>query len=86
LGEQALFKDIILDVGECEASEFTVSYWKVDPGAAVREGDELLVLESVEDKTALSVVCHHTGTLVEVLVGEEATVTPGDGLGRIETA
>jgi pyruvate/2-oxoglutarate dehydrogenase complex dihydrolipoamide acyltransferase (E2) component len=80
-----LFKDIILDAGECEASEFTVSYWKVDPGAAVREGDELLVLESADDKTALSVLSRHSGRLVEILVNEEETVSPGDTLGRIET-
>jgi 2-oxoisovalerate dehydrogenase E2 component (dihydrolipoyl transacylase) len=79
-----LLRDIILEAGEVEASEFTVSYWKVDPGAAVREGDELLVLESTEDKTALSVVSKYTGTLSEILAREDETVSIGDRLGRIE--
>jgi pyruvate/2-oxoglutarate dehydrogenase complex dihydrolipoamide acyltransferase (E2) component len=79
-----VLKDIILETTETDASEFTISYWKVDAGAAVREGDELLVVESVEDKTALAVISHHTGTLAEILTQEDATVAPGDRLGRIE--
>ena len=81
-----MLRDIILEAGESEASEFTVSYWKVDPGAAVREGDELLVVESVDDKTAFSVVSKHSGTLAEVLAGEDEKVSAGDRLGRIEAA
>jgi pyruvate/2-oxoglutarate dehydrogenase complex dihydrolipoamide acyltransferase (E2) component len=81
-----LLKDIILEAGESEASEFTVSYWKVDPGAAVREGDELLIVESVDDKMALSVLSKHSGTLAEILVGEDEKVSAGDRLGRIEAA
>ena len=78
-----MLKDIILETTETDASEFTISYWKVDAGAAVCEGDELVVVESVEDKTALAVISHHTGTLAEILVQEDATVAPGDRLGRI---
>lgn len=81
-----MLKDIVLEAGESEASEFTLSYWKVDPGAAVHEGDELLVVESVDDKTALSVVSRHSGTLAEILVNEDETVRVGDRLGRIEAA
>ncbi len=79
-----MLKDIILVPTETDASEFTISYWKVDAGAAVHEGDELLIVESVEDKTALAVISPHTGTLAEILVQEDATVAPGDRLGRID--
>ena len=79
-----MLRDIILEVTETEATEFTISYWKVDRGAAVREGDELLVVESVEDKTAMSVLSRHTGTLAEILAQEDSTVAPGDRLGRID--
>ncbi len=79
-----MLKDIILETSETDASEFTISYWKVDAGAAVCEGDELLVVESVEDKTALAVISHHTGTLAEILMQEDAAVASGDRLGRIE--
>jgi len=79
-----VLKDIILEVTETEATEFTISYWKVDQGAAVREGEELLVVESVEDKTAMAVLSPHAGTLAEILVQEDSTVAPGDRLGRID--
>jgi len=79
-----VLKDIILETTETEATEFTISYWKVDPGAVVREGDELLIVESVDDKTALVVMSRHAGTLAEILVQENATVAPGDRLGRID--
>jgi pyruvate/2-oxoglutarate dehydrogenase complex dihydrolipoamide acyltransferase (E2) component len=42
------------------------------------------VVESVEDKTALAVISRHTGTLAEILAQEDATVAPGDRLGRID--
>ncbi|MFH1865409.1 MAG: lipoyl domain-containing protein [Candidatus Eisenbacteria bacterium] len=79
-----MLRDIILETTETEALEFTISYWKVDPGAAVHEGDELLVVESVEDKTALAVISRYTGTLAEILAQEDSTVAPGDRLGRID--
>ena len=50
----------------------------------MREGDELLVVESVDDKTALSVISRYTGTLAEILAQEDAKVAPGDRLGRID--
>ena len=79
-----MLKDIVLEVTETEATEFTVCYWKVDPGAGVLEGDDLLVVESVDDKTALTVISRYTGTLAEVLAQEDAKVAPGDRLGRID--
>ena len=74
----------MLEPSETEASEFTVSYWKVDPGERVAEGDELVVVESVEDKTALAVTSRHAGVLREILIPEDETVAPGATLGRIE--
>jgi pyruvate/2-oxoglutarate dehydrogenase complex dihydrolipoamide acyltransferase (E2) component len=79
-----LLKDIILEAHETDATEFTVSYWKVDKGSEVHEGDELLVVESVDDKTALAVLSRHTGTLAEILAHEDATVAAGSALGRID--
>jgi pyruvate/2-oxoglutarate dehydrogenase complex dihydrolipoamide acyltransferase (E2) component len=76
--------DIILDPGEAEGSEFSVSYWKVDAGARVETGNEIVVLESVDDKTALVVLSPHSGKLVEILVLEEQVVSVGEALGRIE--
>jgi pyruvate/2-oxoglutarate dehydrogenase complex dihydrolipoamide acyltransferase (E2) component len=79
-----LHKDITFAPTETDAIEFTVSYWKVDPGARVCVGDELLVVESVEEKTALTVQSPYSGTLAEVTACEGATLAPGDLVGRIE--
>lgn len=79
-----MLRDIVLDPGEAEATGFTVSYWKVEEGERVSAGDELVVLESADDKTALAVLSPHTGTLKEILVSEEQPVSAGDRLGRME--
>jgi len=79
-----LIMDLKFTPADTDAEEFSVSYWKRDPGAAVSEGDELLVVESVDEKTALTVLSPFTGTLVEIVAGEEQTIRPGDLLGRIE--
>jgi pyruvate/2-oxoglutarate dehydrogenase complex dihydrolipoamide acyltransferase (E2) component len=79
-----VLKDIILETHETDATEFTVSYWKVDKGARVQAGDEIVVVESVDDKTAMAVPSRHTGTLEEILAEEDATVAAGQVLGRID--
>jgi pyruvate/2-oxoglutarate dehydrogenase complex dihydrolipoamide acyltransferase (E2) component len=79
-----LHKDITFAPTDSDATEFTVSYWKVDPGSAVSEGDELLVVESTDDKTAFTVPSPCSGILVEVVAAEGATVGYGDVVGRID--
>ena len=81
-----MVESVILKPAESEAGEFSVLFWKVDQGDSVTEGDELLVLEAAEEKTALTVLAPCTGVLVEVVAAEESIVRPGDVLGRIETA
>ncbi|MBD3348199.1 MAG: hypothetical protein GF400_03250 [Candidatus Eisenbacteria bacterium] len=79
-----MLRNLTLTSMETDATEFTVSYWKLDPGDSVAEGDEVLVVESVDEKTALTVTSPFSGTLVEVVAGEETSVRPGDLLGRFE--
>ena len=79
-----MLRDVVFEPAESEADEFTVSYWKVDPGGEVRRGDELVVVESVEDKTAFVVLAPHTGVLTHITAGENETVVPGVVLGRID--
>lgn len=81
-----MIQDVVLGRSESEAAEFTVLFWKVDQGERVAEGDELLVLESDEEKTAVSIVAPCDGVLEEIVAGEESKVAPGALLGRIETA
>lgn len=47
-------------------------------------GDELLVVESVEDKTALAVPSPCAGVLAEIVAREGQVVAPGELLGRME--
>jgi len=79
-----LLKDLGFTPIDTDSDEFTISYWKIDPGARVEHGDELLVVESVKEKTAFTVTSPFAGILVEIVAGEEATVRPGDLLGRFE--
>jgi pyruvate/2-oxoglutarate dehydrogenase complex dihydrolipoamide acyltransferase (E2) component len=79
-----LLRDIAFQPVETDAQEFTVSYWKIDPGHAVAEGQELLVVESVDEKTALVVPSPYTGVLAEIVAQEENTIGRGSLLGRIE--
>jgi pyruvate/2-oxoglutarate dehydrogenase complex dihydrolipoamide acyltransferase (E2) component len=81
-----LLIDIILEATETEADEFTVSYWKLDEGDAVAGGDELLVVESVDDKTAFSVAAKRSGRLAEIVAREDERVSRGAVLGRMEVA
>jgi len=79
-----LTTEILLTPTDSDAVEFTISYWKVDPGESVRGGDELVVVESVEEKTALAVTSPCAGVLAEIVAREGQVVAPGDLLGRIE--
>lgn len=81
-----MLRDFRLTTTESEAGSFLISYWRVDPGEAVNEGEELVVVESVDEKTALAVLSPWTGVLAEIAVGEGNEVAPGDLLGRIEAA
>ena len=79
-----MLKDVVFQPTGADASEFAVSYWKVDPGGEVSEGGVLLVVESVEEKVALVVPSPYTGVLREVVARTEQTISPGDVLGRID--
>jgi len=81
-----VLENVVLEATASEDGEFTVLFWKVEQGDRVSQGDELLVLESDEEKTALTVLAPCSGVLVEVTAGEESKVAPGEVLGRIEAA
>lgn len=79
-----MLKDVVFQPTGAVTSEFAVSYWKVDPGGEVSEGDALLVVESVEEKVALVVPSPFTGVLREIVARVEQTISAGDVLGRID--
>jgi 2-oxoglutarate dehydrogenase E2 component (dihydrolipoamide succinyltransferase) len=80
-----LLKDVVLEAMDIDVDRFTLLYWKTEIGSAVDTGDELVVVEAEEEKTALSVLAPCSGILVEVLAKEDQEVAIGDVLGRIES-
>ncbi len=67
-------------------SEVTGNVWKVllKPGAAVSEGDVIMILESM--KMEIPVEAPHNGTLAEVLVQPEDQVEEDQLLAIIQAA
>ena len=80
-----MLKDVVLEAMDIDVDRFTLLYWKTEIGSAVGAGDELVVVEAEEEKTALSVLAPCSGVLVEVLAKEDQEVAIGDVLGRIES-
>ncbi len=63
-------------------TEVTVSFWSVEVGTALKEGDDLL--EIVTDKASFVVPCPQTGVLREKRVQEDDRVNTGDVIAVIE--
>lgn len=63
-------------------NEATVSYWHVEEGDKVKEGDDLV--EMTTDKAAFNVPCPISGILAEILAEEGDLVKVGEVLGVIE--
>lgn len=70
-------------LGDDASDEATVSYWLIEEGESVREGDDLV--EMTTDKAAFSLPAPQTGTLLEKLVEEGEEVAVGDVICIIET-
>ena len=64
--------------------EVKISFWYVDAGENVEEGENLVQVRT--DKATFDVPAPASGKLSEVLAGEEQPVKPGELLGRIEEA
>ncbi|MBI4557977.1 MAG: hypothetical protein HY706_10380 [Candidatus Hydrogenedentes bacterium] len=69
-------------LGDEAADEATVSYWLVEEGDLVHEGDDLV--EMTTDKAAFSVPSPKSGTILEKVVEEGDEVSVGDVLCFLE--
>lgn len=76
--------DITAPEGQQEGARSLITRWLKRPGEAVTEHEPLLELET--DKVALEIAAPATGILKEILKHEDEQVSPGDLLGRIDTA
>lgn len=70
--------------GEQKQSETLLNAWYVQPGAQVKEGDDLA--ELVTDKAAFNLPSPATGTIAKLLVTEGGTVKEGQALAELEEA
>ncbi len=78
-----LLEVLLPDVsGGEKPSEATVSFWPVEVGAFLKEGDDLL--EIVTDKASFVVPCPQDGVLHEKRVQEDDRVNAGDIIAVIE--
>jgi len=71
------------DLGEDAPDEATVSFFYVEEGGKVKEGDDLV--EMVTDKASFNVPAPATGTITEILAKEEDIIEVGQTLAVIET-
>lgn len=69
--------------GDTAAQDAVVSFWPVNIGDEVREGDDLL--EIVTDKASFIVPSPCTGRLLEQRVREDDRIRPGDVIAVLET-
>jgi len=80
---KTLIEVLLPDVGGGDKPrEATASFWPVEVGAFLKEGDDLL--EIVTDKASFVVPCPETGVLHEKRVQEDDHVNAGDVIAVIE--
>lgn len=70
------------DLGEDAPDEAAVSFWYVEPGESVSEGDDLV--EMITDKASFTVPSPVAGTIKELLVGENDKVKVGQTMAIME--
>ena len=71
------------DLGEDAGDEARVSFWYVDPGEEVEEGDDLV--QMLTDKATFDVPSPAAGKVVALVAQEDQTVKVGGLLCRLET-
>ena len=70
------------ELGDDGPEEGQVSFWLVDAGEEVSEGDDLV--EILTDKATFNIPAPAAGTLAEVLANEGDTVKVGETLAVLE--
>lgn len=74
-------KVVLPELGE-GIEKATVSYWLIEVGAQVKEGDE--ILEMATEKAVFNVPCSTAGVLKEKLVKDGDDVKVGEDLAIVE--
>ena len=71
------------DLGEDAPDEAQVSFWYLQEGEEVKDGQDLV--EMVTDKAAFTVPCPVKGVLKQILVQEGGTAKVGQALAIVDT-
>ena len=74
-------KVVLPEIGE-DVNEAAVSFWHVDKGEKINEGDDLI--EMVTDKATFNVPAPASGVLTEIMFEEGQTIKVGQTLEIIE--
>ncbi|MDP1853967.1 MAG: lipoyl domain-containing protein [Candidatus Omnitrophota bacterium] len=74
-------KLVLPELGE-GIEKATVSYWLLDEGAQVKEGED--VVEMVTDKATFNVPANYSGVIKKILFREGENVRVGEALAEIE--
>lgn len=75
-------KNLVLpELGE-GVEKATVSYWLMDEGAQIKQGDD--VVEMVTDKATFNVPADCSGTIKKIFFREGEVVKVGEALAAIE--
>lgn len=74
-------KLVLPELGE-GIEKATVSYWLLDEGAQVKEGED--VVEMVTDKATFNVPANYSGVIKKILFREGESVRVGEALAEIE--
>jgi len=72
----------LVDLGEDAPDEAQVSFWYVEAGERVEEGQDLV--EMVTDKAAFTIPSPVAGTVKQILVAEGDTAKVGETMAIIE--
>jgi len=75
--------EVVLPKWGMTMQEGTIASWTVSPGTAVNEGDPIAIVETEKVETEL--LAPESGTVVEILVAEGATVEVGSLIAWLET-
>jgi pyruvate/2-oxoglutarate dehydrogenase complex dihydrolipoamide acyltransferase (E2) component len=76
-----MMKAYLPELGE-NITKATISYWHIEEGAVITEGDDLVEVST--DKATFNVPAPCSGTLIEIIAHEGDEVHPGDVLAMME--
>ena len=76
------YEVVLPSLGDDAGDHATLSFWFIDAGAQVKEGEDLV--EMVTDKATFNVPCPRNGRVVELKAKENQVVKVGEVMAVLE--